>query len=123
MRYPIALFTVVLAVGLAGCGAGVELPPVAPEDVEIFMPGTFPPEDYRVLTQIREEVPLNVSDNELIERARARAARSGADALVIRALRRTTEGGADVSLQQEQLKILEGSAVYFPSRHPELQNQ
>ncbi len=123
MRYFSALFAVLLGLGLSGCGPGVELPPVEPEAVEIFMPGSFPVEDYKVMARIREEVPLDTEDGALINQAKARAAEMGADAMLIDSIRRTTEGQIETDLRQEQLKILEARAVYFPSRHPELQNQ
>lgn len=120
MRHFPALLAAVLVVGLAGCGGGVQLPPVAPEKVEIFLPGSFPIESYKVITRVEEQVGLDVPDNELINRARVRAAELGADALVIQAIRQTTEGRVEMDLGQEQQKILEAVAVYYPSRHPEL---
>lgn len=123
MRYLPATLGLMLAVGLAGCGAGVTLPPVAPDEVEIFMPGSFPTEDYKVLAPVEEEVPLNVPDQDLIDQARAKAASLGADALLISAIRRTTEGGVAIELGQEQQKRLEGLAVYYPGKHPELSNK
>lgn len=123
MRHHFALVAVVAWVGLAGCGPGVELPPVSPEEVDVFMPGLFPTESYKVLARITESMPLNTTDDEIIERAKAQAAEMGADALVIDSIRRTTEGGIETDLRQEQLKILEARAVYYPSQHPELSNK
>jgi len=97
------------------------LPPVAPEDVEIFMPGSFPSESYKVMARLTESMPLNTSDDDIIDAVKAKAAEVGADALLIDAIRRTTEGGIETDLRQEQLKIIEARAIYFPSRHPELQ--
>lgn len=97
------------------------MPPVAPQDVQIFMPGTFPSESYKVMSRISESMPLNTPDNEIIDVARSAAAEVGADALLIDSIRRTTEGGIETDLRQEQLKIIEARAIYFPSRHPELQ--
>ncbi|UCC48357.1 MAG: hypothetical protein JSV41_12975 [Gemmatimonadota bacterium] len=123
MRYLTALVVAVLVAGAVGCGARVQLPPVAPEDVQVFMPGSYPDEEYKVLAQVNTQVPLSVSDSELIDRARAQAAEYGADALVVSGIRRTTEGEIELNLQQEQVKILQAIAVYYPSRHPELQQE
>lgn len=121
MRHFSALIAVLVLVGLWACGGGVKLPPVAPQDVQIFMPGTFPSESYKVMSRISESMPLNTPDNEIIDVARSAAAEVGADALLIDSIRRTTEGGIETDLRQEQLKIIEARAIYFPSRHPELQ--
>ncbi|KPK79184.1 MAG: hypothetical protein AMS25_13550 [Gemmatimonas sp. SM23_52] len=118
-----ALVVAVLVAVVAACGARVKLPPVAPEEVQVFLPGSYPDEDYKVLAQVNTQVPLSVPDSELIDRARAQAAGYGADALVITGIRRTTEGQIELNLQQEQVKILDGIAVYYPSRHPELQKE
>ncbi len=123
MRYFPALSVSVLVLGLAGCGGGVQLPPVMPDQVVVFMPGSFPAEDYKALATIREEGPIDIPDKELIERAKARAAERGADALLIDSIRRTTEGQIETDLRQEQLKILMGRAVYYPAKHPELGNK
>lgn len=121
MRYFSALIAVLALVGLAACGSGVKLPPVAPEDVEVFLPGTFPTESYKVMARFSESMPLNREDADLIAAVKAMAAEVGADALIIDAIRRTSEGGIDTDLRQEQLKIIEARAIYYPSRHPELQ--
>ncbi len=84
------------------------------------MPGSFPVEEYKVLTRLEEDVPLSASDQDLIDEARSRAASLGADALLIQSIRRTTEGGVELNLDQEQRKVLVGLAVYYPSKHPEL---
>ncbi|UCF18549.1 MAG: hypothetical protein JSU87_11435 [Gemmatimonadota bacterium] len=120
MKYFPALLMTVLAAGLAACGGGVQLPAVAPEQVEIFMPGSLPLEEYETLATIQEQGPLGIADQELIDRARARAAERGADALLILEIRQTTEGAVEMNLAQEQLKILEGRAIYYPAKHPEL---
>ena len=118
-HYP-AVLMMALAAGVAACGSSVQLPAVSPEQVEIFMPGSYPSEDYETLATIEEEGPLDIADQELINRARAKAAEKGADALIIVGIRRTTEGQVEMNLAQEQLKILEGRAIYYPAQHPEL---
>lgn len=123
MKHLTALCAVVLTASVLACGGGVQLPPVQPQDVEVFMPGQPPSERYEVLARIQEDVSLDTPDQQLIDRAQAEAAELGADALVITAIRRTTEGQIETNLGQEQMKIIEALAVYFPSRHPELQEQ
>lgn len=122
MKYLSALFALVVVAGLAACSSGVQLPAVSPEDVEVFMPGSTPREQYKLIANVVENVRLSTSDDDVIEMAVARAAELGADALIIQAIRRTTEGG-EMDLNREERKILEGQAVYFPARHPELEGQ
>lgn len=123
MRHVFRLLTVGLTLTLlAGCSSKVELPPVAPEDVEVFLPGSLPKEDYKIMSRFEVRLGLQEPDQRLIDRARERAAQLGADAVVITAMRRTSEGGVDLNLSQEQEKILDALAVYYPSKHPELQN-
>jgi hypothetical protein len=123
MRYFPALCAAVLAAVLSGCGSGVTLPPVAPEDVEVYMPGLYPMYEYEVLGPVQVNMSLETPDEEMVERAKARAAELGADALVISAIRQTTEGQVDLDLSRSQEKILEALAVYYPSQHPELSNK
>lgn len=116
MRYvsvPVAILA--LAV-LAACG-GLRLPPVATEDVEVFMPGAFPIESYKLLGRLSESMPPHTQDAELIAAVKAKAAEMGADALIIDAIgpQIETERG------QEALKVVKARAIYYPSRHPELQ--
>lgn len=124
MKHAFRFCSVVTALALmAGCSSSVNLPPVEPEDVEVFLPGSQPQESYEVMTRFTVRVGLQDSDQMLIDGARARAAEMGADAVIVMSMRRTSEGGVDLDLSQEQEKILEALAVYFPSRHPELENQ
>ena len=44
----------------------------------------------------------------------------GADALIITTIRLTTEGQAQLNLEQPVERFLEGLAIYFSSKHPEL---
>jgi hypothetical protein len=121
MKYFPALLAVVVGTGLMACGGGVTLPPVSPDDVEVFMPGSFPDEDCKVMKTIQEDASLNTPDAEMVELAKTSAAEVGADAVIIDAIRRTTEGGIETNLQQEQRKIIDARACYYPSRHPELE--
>ncbi len=103
----------------AACASGPKLPPKdSSEDVELYFPGMFPTEEFKTLADFTESALLTVPDEQLIAKARSRAARLGADALLIRAIRLTTEGAAATDLQQEERKVLEAVAVYYPSRHP-----
>lgn len=120
MRYLPHLLGLVFVATLAGCGSSVTLPPVKPENVDVFLPGSLPKEAYKVMSRFQITGELSTPDQELINRARARAAEKGADGVIITALRRTSEGGVELNLSQEQQKILEAQAVYYPSRHPDL---
>ena len=104
------LANVVVAVALAlvvgACGSTkVDLPPVEPEQVEVFMPGEYPTVEYKVLANLQEK-----SREALV----AKAAQLGADALIV------TEDHTSLGIG-EQGRSIEGLAVYFPSRHPELE--
>lgn len=102
-----------------GCASVPKLPPKAsPQDVELYFPGTYPSEEFKAITTFSESGPLTASDEQLIAAARRRAARLGADALLIRSIRQTTEGTAATDLEREEEKILEAVAVYYPSRQP-----
>jgi hypothetical protein len=114
------MFGILSGVLAAGCASTPDLPPKeSPEEVELYFPGSYPTEEYKVVATITERRSLGTDDDELIAAARARAARLGADALLIRALRRTTEGEVATDLSREEEKILEAIAVYYPSRHPQ----
>ncbi len=120
MRHFLAWVAVAAVATTAACGSGVKLPPVSPQRVEVFMPSSMPDEQYKVLARIVESRPLTATDQEMIDLAREKAASYGADAVIIDAIRRTTEGGVQTDLQQEELKIVEARAIYYPARHPEL---
>ncbi len=126
MKYFAALCAVVL-VGLAACSSTsskVTLPPVEPQNVEVFFPGDFPSEKYETLKSIQLEDMISVDDREMVTKARQMAADLGADALIIRSLRTTQSGAglADANASRDK-KILEALAVYYPAKHPELQEQ
>lgn len=100
------------------CASVPKLPPKAsPDEVEVFYPGTMPTEEFKALATLQESDDLSVPDEELIARLRRRAAELGADALLIRAIRRTTEGEVGVDLNRPEEKIVEAVAVYYPARH------
>lgn len=112
----------VLSGGLwAQCASVPKLPPKeSPEAVEVFYPGSYPSEPFKAIATLSEAAPLSASDESLIAAVRRRAAAMGADALLIRSIRRTTEGQAALDLNQEERKIVEAVAVYYPSKHPDV---
>ena len=118
MRNVASFLTLALAVTLAGCSSMVSLPPVEPEAVEVFFPGSLPAEDYKQLARLTREFSIDSDDRDLIQEAQAWAAKLGADALIILAIRSNTEGTVSTDLDFEPKKIIEAQAVYFPSRHP-----
>jgi hypothetical protein len=67
---------------------------------------------------------VSADERDMVTEARQQAADLGADALIIRSLRTTQSGGglAETNASRDR-KILEALAVYYPSRHPELQEQ
>ncbi len=127
MRHFSALIAVTLVAASVACGAGgpkVTLPAVAPQDVEVYMPGEFPAEDYEVLKRIQVRELISVDERDMVADARQQAADLGADGLIIRSLRTTQAGGGlEQTNASRDRKILEALAVYYPSRHPELQEQ
>ena len=112
MRRVLVLLTIVMTVGLAGgCGPKVTLPPVAPEDVEVLT--EEPEEEFEELADIRQQAATDTPRREVIAGAREKAARYGADAMLIK------EWRVSASLSNPTVTLL-AVAIYFPSRHPEL---
>jgi hypothetical protein len=126
MKYFTALFAGVI--GLAACsgttGPKVTLAPVEAVDVEVFFPGDFPSEKYETLKSIQLEEMISADDRDMVTTARQMAADLGADALIIRSMRTTQSGAglAEANASRDK-KILEALAVYYPAKHPELQEQ
>ncbi len=123
MKHFAALLGLAVVVVATACGSGVKLPPVSPEDVEVFMPGVPIADEYKVMARIQEAFSMDTQDNAIIGTIKARAAEMGADAIIIDRIRATSEGAIEQNLAQEQQKIVEARAIYFPSRHPELAEQ
>ena len=123
MKYFATLLGLAAVVAVVACSSGVKLPPVSPEDVEVFLPGVPIADDYKVLAAIEEAFSLDTQNSAIIERVKERAAELGADAVIIDRIRTTSEGAIEQNLAQEQQKIVNARAVYFPSRHPELAEQ
>lgn len=114
-----------LAAVLVAC-SGVKLPPVSPDQVEVYSEpnGQFPPEEYermafmeRAFTSdecARETGTTTCDDEETwqfgLEWLKSWAGQQGADAILIQEMGYSTAGQRYVA-----------TAIYFPSRHPELQ--
>jgi hypothetical protein len=107
------LILVLLAVSSCG-GPKVILPPVSPEDVEIIPVGEEPQEEFKEIASVRQQATMDTPRADLIAQAREKAARLGADALLIEEFR------LNDSYTNPTITLL-ALAIYFPARHPELQ--
>ena len=97
------------------------LPPVDPQQVEIYLPGNNPEEDYEPLSAIDITVEIDVENAELLTQAVEQAAALGADALIVDRLGPNTSGAVLPAGATEHIKrIIQARAVYYPARHPEL---
>ncbi len=123
MKHFTALLGLAVVVAAVACSSGVKLPPVSPEDVEVFMPGVPIADSYNVMARIEEAFSMDTADSVMVARVKERAAKLGADAVIIDGIRATSEGAIELDLNQEQQKIIDARAIYFPSRHPELAEQ
>jgi hypothetical protein len=126
MKHVLALCALALIAGLVACSsaAKVTLPAVEPSEVEVFMPEQYPDEDYKILKTVTITDIISADDRDMVVAAREQAAQLGADALLIKSLRMTSAGvGLEEANASRDQKILEALAVYFPSRHPELEEQ
>ena len=123
MKYFATLLGLAAVVAMVACTSGVKLAPVSPEEVEVYMPGVPIPDSYNVMARFEEAFTLDTADSTMIARIKELAAEFGADAVIIDGIRSTSEGGIETNLAQEQKKIVQARAVYFPSRHPELNEQ
>ncbi len=112
MRRVSALLAVMVVTGLLGsCGPKVMLPPVAPEDVEVLT--EEPDEEFEVIADIRQQAATDTPRRDLIAGAREKAAKYGADAMLIK------EWRVSASMSNPTVTLL-AVAIYYPSRHPEL---
>jgi hypothetical protein len=113
MRRVLALLAVVVVSGLlGGCGPRITLPPVAPEDVEVLT--EKPDEEFEVIADIRQQASSDTPRRELIAGAREKAAMYGADAMLIK------EWRLSASTSNSTITLL-AEAIYYRSRHPELE--
>ena len=117
-----------LVAGLSACGGSkpVTFPEVEPSQVEIFLPGQKPTGDYRAMKTIEIQVrPDQASNEDLLKQAVEQAAAVGADAIVVHQLGANAQGMAASDLGVDGLsrvtRIITATAVYYPARHPELE--
>ena len=111
-----AVLTAVGVALLAACASAPARPPKAgPEEVDLYNPnaGQFPPEGYRTIGPVEAQLPLGSSTADLMVALRAEGARLGADAVILRSVRNSTEGTSGASSRDEMI-IAEGLAVYWP---------
>jgi len=127
-RLVTSLALAVFFTGIAACGGKPpELPAVQPDQVEIYLPGQQPSESYKSLKTFELSVNIDGTNEELVTQAVQQAAALGADALIITKLGPNTSGATGAALGTDAVthvkRILQGQAVYYPSRHPELQEE
>lgn len=102
MRYPVALFTFLALVAFLGCSSKTKLPPVSPEDVQVLMLGQEQPPtgSYVVVWQASDypprfgevygsynRYPRDWTYERIIEHLKGKAAKNGADALLMDSMR------------------------------------
>jgi len=118
---------------LVACSSSVELPPVSPANVQLFMPWVEPEESYKDLDQFIIDWPGARRESEAITKLHAQAAEVGADALLVdmiaygdatpcavrrhKGLYKEEEWG---SCGDPERTLVHARAIYFPSLHPEL---
>ncbi len=117
---------ILLVAFLVAACSGVKLPPVSPDEVEVYSEpnGQFPQEEYKRMGLMdrsftadecaRERDTTMCEDADVwqfgIEWLKEWAAQQGADAVLIH------EAGYSTAGQRYR-----ATAIYFPSRHPEIQ--
>jgi len=117
---------------LVACSSSVELPPVSPANVQVFMPWVEPEESYRDLDQFIVDWPGARREEEAIKKLHSQAAEAGADALLVDmigygdatpcAVRKRMGLYQDDwgSCGDTERTFVQARAIYFPSLHPEL---
>jgi len=88
MRFLLAL----LVVSVVACSSK-NLPPVAPEDVQVFMPGVPTPFEYTEVWRSNDSFASKLTD-EIIEKAKKEAGKRGADAVLFEEISGNTASGA-----------------------------
>jgi len=138
------LSAVLVVIAVLACSSSTKLPPVEPEDVEVYMPGQqYMLRDYVVIWETNDESSrrggYNIysparTDEQIIQDLKEEAAKRGADAIVIEWFRGTTarEGREGTIVHDQRLTPASGSygraaqksaralAICFLDRHPEL---
>jgi hypothetical protein len=123
MRLLPALLTAVI---LLAC-SGVKLPPTTPDQIEVFYEnrGQYPQEEFKRLALLDRTYNEEMCSTELQEpcddakiwefglnKLKELAAQLGADALLVHEVSYAQSGAG---------QRYNSSAIYFPSRHPELE--
>ena len=131
------LSAVLITTAVLGCSSSTKLPPVSPEDVEVYMPGQqYMLRDYIVVWETNDEFYPSGSyntysvartDEQVIEDLKEEAAKRGADALVVEWIRSTKardgtahNPGAGNPGGRAAQKTARALAICFLDRHPEL---
>lgn len=127
-RNTASLAFAVMIAGLSACGGSkvVTFPAVELSQVEIFLPGQKPTGDYRAMKTIEIQVrPDQATNEDLLKQAVEQAAAVGADAIVVHQLGANAQGMAVSDLGVDGVsrvtRIITATAVYYPARHPELE--
>lgn len=120
------LLAALAAVVLFAC-SGVKLPPTTPDQIQVFYEnrGHFPQEEYKRLALLDRTFNEEMCSTDLqepcddediwqygLDKLKQVAAEIGADALVVHEVGYSESGSG---------QRYSASAVYFPSRHPELE--
>jgi len=84
-----------LLIGSVVACSSKNLPPVAPEDVKVFMPGVPTPFEYDEIWRSNDSFATELSD-EVIEKAKKEAGKRGADAVLF--YRRSTRGAVSTDV-------------------------
>ena len=128
MRNTALLVFGMLVAGMSACGGSkaVTFPAVEPSQVEIFLGDKKPTGDYRAMKTIEIQVrPDQASNEDLLKQAVEQAAAVGADAIVVHQLGANAQGMAITDLGVDGVsrvsRIITATAVYYPARHPELE--
>jgi hypothetical protein len=123
MRLLLALLAAVL---LVAC-SGVKLPPTTPDQIEVFYEnrGQYPQEEFKRLALLDRTFNEEMCSTELqepcddekiwaygLEELKELAAQLGADGLLVHEIGYSQSGSG---------QRYSASAIYFPSRHPELE--
>jgi len=123
------LSAVLVMLAVLACSSSSKLPQVAPEDVEVYMPGMVAmAENHIVVWETRQVVvgdeawntyPSSYSDDQIVQDLREEAAMRGADALLIDRIYRITHTDPLGESLPPEARVI-ARAVCFLDRHPEL---
>ena len=126
------LLVVLMTTAILGCSSSMKLPPVSPEDVEVYMPSMVAmAENYVVVWETRQVAvsdeawntyPVSYSNDRIVEDLKEEAAKRGADALLIDRIYRITHTDPTGESLPPEARVI-ARAVCFLDRHPELAEQ